>query len=134
MANKIEQDAATAGKVVLSMIDGKYIVTGFEDVAKAAAVLTTVLSDHTELQKVLTTVVTDGAALALQIGKVIIERGDSWSDDAALITAMKEFFTTDMNLLLLPEFRKVYGEIKADVKTTPSSTTTVVTTTTTAAA
>ena len=130
--NKVEEDLQKAGQVALSCIDGKYVVEGFADLAKAATVISTVIDEHTELQKVLTTVVSDGAALALAIGKVIVEKGTSWSDDAQLIAAMKDFFTTDIYTILLPEFVKVFGEIKADVD--PKAATVVTTTTVTTAA
>lgn len=133
MSNVVIEDLQKAGQVALSCIDGKYVVAGFEDLAKAATVISTVIAEHTELQKTLTTVVTDGAALALAIGKVIVEKGTSWSDDDTLIVAMKDFFVTDIQTILLPEFVKVFGEIKADVDPKATTVTTTVTTTVPAA-
>ncbi len=130
--NAVKQDLQKAGQVALSIVDGKYVVAGLADLTKAATVISTVIAEHTDLQKTLTTVVTDGAALALAIGKVIVEKGTSWSDDAQLIAAMRDFFTTDINTILLPEFVKVFGEIKADID--PKATRVVTTTTVTTAA
>lgn len=131
--NTVAQDLQKAGQVALSIVDGKYVVEGLADLSKAATVISTVIAEHTELQKTLTTVVSDGAALALAIGKVIVEKGTSWSDDAQLIAAMKDFFTTDINTILLPEFVKVFGELKADIDPKATTVTTTVTTTVPAA-